>query len=211
MQAIKDAEDALKTNTFYVASTHGNSNDMEQFRAKAQLLAEADGLQAQLKESHVAAFRDEVKRRTAVLRRLGHLSEEGVVTLKVCVCVFGCVVRVCCGFLMFHVCCRIMLHQQPTQGRAACEIDTADELLATELMFNDAFRGLDPHQLAALVSCLVPVERTQDAIKLSNELAGALRTLQDTARHIAEVGHRFGFACRAAVCNDTSLCENISQ
>lgn len=73
------------------------------------------------------------------------------------------------------------------QGRAACEIDTADELLATELMFTDAFRGLDPHQLAALVSCLVPVERTQDAIKLSNELAGALRTLQDTARHIAEV------------------------
>lgn len=56
---------------------------MEQYRAKAQLLAEADGLQAQLKESHVAAFRNEAKRRTAVLRRLGHLSQEGVVTLKV--------------------------------------------------------------------------------------------------------------------------------
>lgn len=91
-------------------------------------------------------------------------------------------------------CCLPLLHAPTllpatatTQGRAACEIDTADELLATELMFNDAFRGLDPPQLAALVSCLVPVERTQDAIKLSNELAGALRTLQDTARHIAEV------------------------
>jgi ATP-dependent RNA helicase DOB1 len=54
--------------------------------------------------------REEVRQRTAVLRRLGHLDEEGVVTLK---------------------------------GRAACEIDTADELLTAELMFNGTLLGLD--------------------------------------------------------------------
>ena len=46
------------------------------------------------------------------------------------------------------------------KGRAACELDTADELLTTELMFNGVFGGLDKHQLVALVSCLVPVEKS---------------------------------------------------
>lgn len=46
------------------------------------------------------------------------------------------------------------------KGRAACEIDTADELLTTELMFNNTFNNLDKHQLVALVSCLVPVEKS---------------------------------------------------
>jgi hypothetical protein len=46
------------------------------------------------------------------------------------------------------------------QGRAASEVDTADELLAAELMFNGTFGSLDKHQLAALVSCLVPAEKS---------------------------------------------------
>ena len=47
------------------------------------------------------------------------------------------------------------------QGRAACEIDTADELLATELLMNGEFSSLDEHMLAALASTLVPQEQTQ--------------------------------------------------
>ena len=47
------------------------------------------------------------------------------------------------------------------KGKAACEIDTADELLATELMLDGTFNGLDKHQLVALVSCLVPGEKSQ--------------------------------------------------
>ena len=46
------------------------------------------------------------------------------------------------------------------QGKAACEITTADELLATEMMFNGTFNSLDKHQLASLVSCLVPVDKS---------------------------------------------------
>ena len=44
-----------------------------------------------------------------------------------------------------------------TKGRAACEIDAADELLTTELMFNGVFSKLDKHQIVALASCLIPL------------------------------------------------------
>ena len=48
-------------------------------------------------------FREELRNRSRVLKRLGHINADGVVQPK---------------------------------GRAACLIDTADELLVTELMFN---------------------------------------------------------------------------
>jgi len=48
-------------------------------------------------------FRDELKNRSRVLKKLGHIDADGVVQVK---------------------------------GRAACLIDTGDELLVTELMFN---------------------------------------------------------------------------
>lgn len=51
-------------------------------------------------------FRDELKNRSRVLKKLGHIDADGVVQLK---------------------------------GRAACLIDTGDELLITELMFNGNF------------------------------------------------------------------------
>ncbi len=41
------------------------------------------------------------------------------------------------------------------------QIDTADELLATELMLNGVFTSLDKHQLVALVSCLVPSDKSE--------------------------------------------------
>ena len=47
------------------------------------------------------------------------------------------------------------------QGRAACEIDTADELLATELLLNGEFSGLPEPLLAALASTLIPQETVQ--------------------------------------------------
>ena len=49
-----------------------------------------------------------------------------------------------------------------TKGRAACELDTADELLTTELMFNGVFSNLDKHELVALCACLIPLgEKSQ--------------------------------------------------
>lgn len=102
------------------------------------------------------------------------------------------------------------------QGRAASEIDTADELVASELMFNGTFGKLDKHQLAALVSCLVPVENSnvsqvqcgaavchflisiltvlvsnslQAEVKLLGDLANALAHLHDAVQHIISVSN----------------------
>jgi hypothetical protein len=64
------------------------------------------------------------------------------------------------------------------KGRAACEIDTADELLTAELMFNGTLLGLDIHSLVALVSCLIPVEKSGEHIKLTAQLGPVLVQLQ---------------------------------
>ena len=77
-----------------------------------------------------------------MLRKLGHVTKEGVVTLK---------------------------------GRAACEISTGDELLTTELMFNGVFNSLDKHQLVSLISCLVPVEKSNVSIASSPSPCNSLR------------------------------------
>ena len=72
------------------------------------------------------------------------------------------------------------------KGRAACEIDTGDELLITELMFNGAFSGLSPPVIAALCSCFVPTEKSKGA-PLRPELSAALAQLHETAARVAEV------------------------
>lgn len=73
------------------------------------------------------------------------------------------------------------------KGRAACEIDTADELLATELMLNGVFTSLDKHQLVALVSCLVPSDKSEQEVTLVRALAGPLEQLQETAQAIGDI------------------------
>ena len=41
------------------------------------------------------------------------------------------------------------------KGKVAAGISAADELLTTELIFSGFFQELDPHQMAAVLSCLV--------------------------------------------------------
>jgi ATP-dependent RNA helicase DOB1 len=76
------------------------------------------------------------------------------------------------------------------KGRAACEIDTGDELLITELMFNGVFSGLSPAVCAALCSCFVPTEKSKGA-PLRADLAAPLAVLHETAKRIAEVQVRW--------------------
>lgn len=45
------------------------------------------------------------------------------------------------------------------------EIDNADELVVSELIFNGTFHGMDKYRLAALLSCLVPVEQSNVRIQ----------------------------------------------
>ncbi|KAH8828403.1 rRNA-processing arch domain-containing protein [Flagelloscypha sp. PMI_526] len=73
------------------------------------------------------------------------------------------------------------------KGRVACEISSGDELLLTELVFNGVFTPLSPEQCAALLSCFVFEEKSEQPTKLKEELAGPLRIMQDFARRIAKV------------------------
>ncbi|KIJ98963.1 hypothetical protein K443DRAFT_103070 [Laccaria amethystina LaAM-08-1] len=73
------------------------------------------------------------------------------------------------------------------KGRVACEISSGDELLLTELIFNGVFNPLSPEQCAALLSCFVFTEKSEQATKLKEELAAPLRVMQEIARRIAKV------------------------
>ncbi|PIA43943.1 hypothetical protein AQUCO_01800177v1 [Aquilegia coerulea] len=136
---------------------HKSSQDTEQikcFQRKAEVNHEIQQLKAKMRDSQLQKFRDELKNRSRVLKKLGHIDADGVVQLK---------------------------------GRAACLIDTGDELLVTELMFNGTFNDLDPHQVAALASCFIPGDKSNEQIHLRTELAKPLQQLQDSARRIAEI------------------------
>ena len=78
------------------------------------------------------------------------------------------------------------------KGRAAAEIDAADELLAADLMFNGVFGGLDGPSLAALVACLVPCEPWTATVELAATLAAPLAALQATARKLADIAVQCG-------------------
>lgn len=94
------------------------------------------------------------------------------------------------------------------KGRVACEISTGDELLLTEMIFNNVFNPLAPEYCAALLSCFVFSEKvgkfllssyrgkkandpflnqSEQVIKLREELQAPLRQLQEIARRIAKV------------------------
>lgn len=73
------------------------------------------------------------------------------------------------------------------KGRVACEISTGDELLLTEMIFNGVFNDLTPEQCAALLSCFVFTEKSEQPVRLKEDLAAPLRVMQETARRIAKV------------------------
>lgn len=73
------------------------------------------------------------------------------------------------------------------KGRVACEISTGDELLLTELIFNGTFNEISPEQCAALLSCFVFEERSNEVPRLTPVLAEPLKTLREMAAKIAKV------------------------
>ncbi|XP_010174530.1 exosome RNA helicase MTR4-like, partial [Antrostomus carolinensis] len=73
------------------------------------------------------------------------------------------------------------------KGRVACEISSADELLLTEMMFNGLFSDLSAEQATALLSCFVFQENSSEMPKLTEQLAGPLRQMQECAKRIAKV------------------------
>ena len=73
------------------------------------------------------------------------------------------------------------------KGRIACELSSADELLLTEMVFNGMFNEMSPEQSASILSCFVCDEKSNEMPKLTGDMSGPLRQMQDMAKRIATV------------------------
>jgi len=73
------------------------------------------------------------------------------------------------------------------KGRVACELNTGEELVLTELIFAGFFTNLSVEQTVALLSCFVWQEKAEVTPKISEDLTGPFRQIQDIARRIGEV------------------------
>ncbi|KAJ1070316.1 hypothetical protein K5549_006864 [Capra hircus] len=124
---------------------------------KAQIAIDIKSAKRELKKARTVLQMDELKCRKRVLRRLGFATSSDVIEMK---------------------------------GRVACEISrwySADELLLTEMMFNGLFNDLSAEQATALLSCFVFQENSSEMPKLTEQLAGPLRQMQECAKRIAKV------------------------
>jgi ATP-dependent RNA helicase DOB1 len=91
-----------------------------------------------------------------------------------------------------------------TKGRTACEINTADELIVTELIFTGVFKSLTVEQSVALLSCLTfgePIKDEDPTQGLKSFLRNPFYKLQEVAKTVVQVQ----IACNLDVDEDEFL------
>lgn len=130
------------------------ANLLGALQAKRALAAAARSARREAKAAAGVVLLDELKARSRVLRRLGYLDDDGLVT---------------------------------TKGRVAADLQVADELVLTELVFGGAFNGLKVPELVALASCFVWTERSAAGVRLAPELQALYRTLHAAATRVGKV------------------------
>ena len=89
------------------------------------------------------------------------------------------------------------------KARVACEISTGDELLLSELLFDNFFNPLTPEQCAAVLSCFI-FEEKADSPPLKEELAKPYREIQAKARLIVKVSQE-----SKMVINEEEYCQTF--
>lgn len=79
------------------------------------------------------------------------------------------------------------------KGRVACEVNTADELIITELLLGGNLNDMSAEVLVSLCSCFVLDEgKLDDKVKLEPELQGAFDALRAVATRVATVKDEAG-------------------
>merc|ERR1712194_385963 len=73
------------------------------------------------------------------------------------------------------------------KGRMACELTSADELLMTEIVFQNVFADMEANHIIALCSCLVFDEKSEDPITNNPDLIRAFDTIKGIARNVGEI------------------------
>eukprot|EP00644_Phytophthora_capsici_P001425 jgi/Phyca11/542884/estExt2_Genewise1Plus.C_PHYCAscaffold_100379 len=102
----------------------------------------------ELSNDSLSLFPD-FQQRLNVLKRLGYISDDGVVQVK---------------------------------GRVACEINTCEELVLTEMIFENVLANLEPEEIVAVLSALIFQEKSQS----EPTLTPTLETTREIVRNIAE-------------------------
>lgn len=72
------------------------------------------------------------------------------------------------------------------KGRVACEINSADELLLTELVLDNVFADFEPAELVAILSCFVFQERSDSEPRLTPKLTKGKEIVLSYAKKLAE-------------------------
>ncbi|KAJ3044020.1 hypothetical protein HDV00_003549 [Rhizophlyctis rosea] len=82
------------------------------------------------------------------------------------------------------------------KGRVACEINTADELVLTELILENFLADYEPAEIVALLSCFVFQEKSQNEPVLTPKLEKGVQTIKDIAIRVAETQYECGLDVR---------------
>eukprot|EP00127_Corallochytrium_limacisporum_P001487 Clim_evm7s60 gene=Clim_evmTU7s60 len=78
------------------------------------------------------------------------------------------------------------------KGRVACEMNTCDEVLVTELIYEGLFAELAPEDMVALLSCFVNQNKSQSLLVVPEHLNTKLAAIQSTATRVGEVQYDYG-------------------
>ncbi|KAF9975728.1 hypothetical protein BGZ73_000530 [Actinomortierella ambigua] len=78
------------------------------------------------------------------------------------------------------------------KGRVACEINTADELILTELIFDNMLADFEPEEIVALLSCFVFQEKNASPPSLTGKLSQGRDMILALEQRIAEIQYAQG-------------------
>ncbi|GBC10110.1 hypothetical protein RclHR1_09340009 [Rhizophagus clarus] len=80
------------------------------------------------------------------------------------------------------------------KGRVACEINSADELIVTELIFENVLADYEAEEIVALLSCFIFQEKNKNVKppNLTPRLKKGLKTIYDIASRVDNVQLEFG-------------------
>lgn len=139
-----------------LSGTSSLAQSLAQLARKQAAEVEVATLRSEVRSAQTLVLRDELQGRRRVLRRLGHLTPEGLVT---------------------------------TKGIMAAGIQSGDELVLTEMIFNGAFTQLSSQQCVALLSAFVWTEKSEAGAKVREDLEAPWLALQEAARRVAKTAN----------------------
>jgi len=91
------------------------------------------------------------------------------------------------------------------KGRVACEVNSCDELIVTEMIFENFFTSLTPEECVSVLSCLLCQDKTEDQPALTDRLIAAKENLVHLTMGLGQLQMQCGLETAPADFRDASL------